>query len=481
MKDLQKKTASGFLFKLLERAGAQGVNFVISLLLARILSPDEYGTIALVTVFITICDVFVTYGFGNSLIAQKDSDSTAFSTCFYFGLAIALVVYAISFFCAPLLAAYYETEILTPVIRVMALRIPIAAINSVQHAFVSKTMKFKLFFYSTVLGTVVSGVIAVIMAYAGFGVWALVEQYLGTVLVSTVVLWFLAKWRPTLAFSWSRLKRIYQYGWKILVVGLIDTGYTELRNLIIAKRYTSTDLAYYSKGNNFPALGMKLVEPSISGVLFPALSHCNDDKEMLKITRKFTQLSTYLIFPILIGLSVIAEPLITILLTEKWLPSVIYLQIGCVAYLFRPMRFISNSVFKAKGRSDTLLKLDIIKKAIGVLLLIVSINYGVIGIAVSLVITNAIAMIVNIIPMKKLLNYGIHLQVLDILGNFAISLVMGAIIYLVSMLDLKPLTVLVIQVLVGVVVYVVVSILSKNKSFMMVWRFIKKFLKRKSK
>lgn len=480
MKNLQKKTAVGFVYSVLERAGAQGINFILSLLLARILSPDEYGTIALVTVFITLCDVFVTYGFGNSLVVQKDSDEVSFSTCFYFGIIFSIVVYTAVFFAAPAVASYYEKDILTPVLRVMGLRIPVAAVNSIQHAYVSRRMEFKKLFYSTLVGTIVSGLAALLMAFFGLGVWALVAQYLGTVLISTICLSFLTKWRPILVFSWRKLKQIYQYGWKILVVGLIDTGYAEMRNLVIAKRYTSADLAYYSKGNNFPALGMKLVEPSISKVLFASLSHCNDDKvEMKEITKKFTQLVTFLLFPLLVGLAVVAKPLISVLLTEKWLPSVIYLQIGCAAYMFRPFRFIGNSVIKASGRSDLLLKLDILKKAIGIALLLFGMQYGVVGIAVSLVAANAVATAINLFPVKRMLNYGVWEQVKDISGNLVLSCLMGCVVMLVSLIPVGNFVVLVMQVLVGVVFYATVAIVFKNKSCMFVIAQLKRTLKTK--
>ncbi len=486
MNDLRQKTAVGFMYKLLERGGAQGINFIISLLLARILTPDEYGTVALVVVFINMCDVFVTYGFGNSLIVDKEADKVDFSTCFYFGIGLSLIVYAAVFFSAPLLASYYNNDVLVPVLRVMGLRVPIAAVNSVQHAYVSKKMRFKKFFYSTLIGTLISGVIAVIMAYCDFGVWALVEQYLGTVFISTVVLWFAAKWRPTLEFSLKKLKKIYNYGWKILVVGLIDTGYTELKNLVIAKRYTSSDLAYYNKGNNFPALGMRLVEPSITGVLFPALSHCNDDKkEMLAITRKFTLVGTYIIFPILVGLAVVSEPLITVLLTEKWLPCVIFMQLSCAAYMFRPMRFISNSVIKANGKSGLLLKLDIVKKVIGIGLLILSMRYGVVGIALSVVVSNAIASLINIFPLKKLIDYSYWAQFKDVFYNLVLSLAMGALVYLVLFLGLHPVLTLGLQLIVGIIFYAGVSLLFKHKAFIYIYNFatksIKNFISKRNK
>jgi len=478
--DLRKRTAFGFAYSVLERVGAQGINFVLSLLLARILSPDEYGTIALVAVFITICDVFVTYGFGNSLVVQKDADAVDFSTCFYFSIGLSAVVYAVVYAAAPLIAGYYGIEILTPVLRVMALRIPIAAVNSVQQAYMSRQMEFRKFMYATLLGTAVSGIAALIMAYTGFGVWALVAQYMGTVLISTVYLWFCAGWRPIAAFSWSKLKRLYQYGWKILVVGLIDTGYSELRNLVIAKRYTSADLAYYSKGNNFPALGMKLIEPSISKVLFASLSHCNDDrKEMRDITRKFMQLGTFLIFPVLMGLAAVARPLILVLLTEKWLPSVIFLQLGCVAYLFRPMRFISNSVIRATGRSDLLLKLDVVKKLIGILLLLVGMHFGVVGIAASLVLSNAVATVINLFPTRRLLNYGILAQLKDIAGNLLLSVLLWGVVSLLSRMQLHVLVLLVVQIITGVLFYTAAAIVTKNSSCMLILSLLKKYLRKK--
>ena len=474
MKDLKQKTASGFAYKFAERAGAQGLNFIISLLLARLLLPEEYGVIALVTVFITICDVFVTYGFGNSLIANKDSDQTDFSTCFYFGLMLAAVVYVGVFFAAPLLADFYDTEILTPVVRVMGLRVPLAAINSVQHAYVSKKMMFRKFFFSTLIGTVVSGVVAIIMAYMGCGVWAMVEQYLGNVIMDTVFLWIIVGWRPTREFSTARLKKIYSYGWKILVVGLIDTTYSQLRSLIIGKKYSKDDLAYYNRGYRFPSFGMRLIEPTVNSVMFPALAHCrNNQAEMRDITRKVILASTYIIYPIMIGLAAVARPLVIVLLTKKWLPCVIYLQIGCIANLFRPQQFINNSIVKASGRSDLLLKLDIVKKAIGITLLLISMMFGVFWIAISLVATYFISMMINIAPNRKILGYGYRAQFTDVFKNLILALIMGACIYPISFLELNNALLLVIQIVLGVGVYLGLSILFKNESYCLLMRFLK--------
>lgn len=474
MSDLKKKAASGFAYRFAERALAKGINFMLQLLLARLLMPEEYGLIALVTVLITICDVFVTYGFGNALIANKDSDSIDFSTCFYFCVALAVVLYAGVFFSAPAVAKFYNNAMLVPVLRVMALRIPLAAVNTVQQAYVSKHLRFKKFFYATLIGTIISGVIAVIMAYLGFGVWALVEQYLGNSLIDTVCLWIIVGWRPTRQFSFERLKAIFDYGWKILAVGLIDTVYSRLRTLLIGKVYSSQDLAFYNRGYSFPSFGMRLVEPTVNSVLFPVLSRCNDDQaQMRRITRRVLQVSTYIISPIMVGLIVTAKPLVLVLLTKKWLPCVVYLQIGCVANLFRCPQFINNSVIKASGNSGLLLKLDIIKKTIGLVLILVSIKMGVIWVAWSLAVFYFISMVINIAPNRKILNYGYWEQFKDVSTNMIPAFIMGGCIYALQLLHLHTGMLLVLQIVCGVAVYIGLSVITKNKSFYYALNYLK--------
>ena len=481
MNDIKKKAASGFAYKFAERAGAQGINFIIQLVLARLLMPGEYGAVALVTVFITVCDVFVTYGFGNSLVVNHKSDQLDFSTCFYFGLVLACFVYCFVFFFAPIIARFYDIDILEPVTRVMGLRVFIAAVNSVQHAYVQKHMWFKKFFYSTLIGTVLSGIIAVIMAYHGFGIWALVEQYLGNVIIDTICLWIIVGWRPTLEFSFQRLEPIFGYGWKILAVGLIDTLYTQIRSLVIGKKYSKEDLAYYNRGYKFPSFGMRLIEPTVNSVLFPALSKCGGNQaQMRDITRKVIMTSAFIISPIMVGLAVVAKPLVLVLLTSKWLPSVIYLQIGCLANLFRPNQFINNCVVRASGNSGLLLKLDILKKTIGIVLLLISMHFGVFWIAMSLVFVYFISMIINIAPNRKILNYGYLAQSKDFLKNLIPAFIMGACIYPFSLLTLHPAVLLAVQVVAGVLVYLLLAVLTKNESFRMLLRFLRSFWKRRS-
>lgn len=472
--NLRKKAASGFAYRFAERALAKGISFVLQLVLARLLMPEEYGLIALVTVVITICDVFVTHGFGNALVVNKNSDQLDFSTCFYFCIALAVILYAGLYLGSPLIAKFYREESLTPILRVMGFRIPLAGINSVQHAYVSKHLRFKKFFYATLIGTIISGVIAVIMAYFGFGVWALVEQYLGNAFIDTLCLWIIVGWRPTRQFSFTRLKAIYAYGWKILAIGLIDTVYSRLRSLVIGRKYSSEELAYYNRGYSFPSFGMRLIEPTVNSVLFPTLSKCNDDPaHMRHITRRFLQVSTYIISPVMVGLIVTARPLVLVFLTKKWLPCVTYLQIGCVANLFRCPQFINNCVIKASGKAGLLLKLDVLKKSIGLVLLIVSMQFGVIWIAWSLVVVYFISMVINIAPNRKILNYGYWDQCKDVLVNIIPALIMGVCVYPISLLHLPNVVLLVLQVFAGVVVYFGLSLITKNASFRFSWNYVK--------
>lgn len=458
MNNLKQKTLSGFIYKLGERGASQGINFVVQIILARILMPEEFGTIALLTVLMTILDVFVTYGFGNSLVVNKKSDDLDFSTCFYFGIFLALLLYGIVWFSSPYISDFFygrgELDIL---IKVMALRMPIAAVNSVQHAFVAKNMNFRLFFYATLIGTVMSGFVGITMAYTGFGVWALVAQYLSNALFNTVTLWMMAKWRPKWIFSFSRLKAIYDYGWKILAVGLVDTVFSQIRSIVIAKQYSRSDLAYYNRGVGFPGFGMKLLEPTINGVLFPALSNCNDDPQMMKsITQRVVKTSTFILCGIMFFLMAVAKPLVIVLLTEKWLSCVVFLQIGCIAYLFRPLHIINTCVIRASGQSGLLLKLDLVKKGVGLLLLILSIPFGVEAIAWSFVGFNISSAIINIWPNRFILNYSYAEQFCDLGQNLIVGIIMGGIVWMITFLPVNAWLMLLIQIIIGVIVFVVI-------------------------
>lgn len=476
-KSLKKKTVSGMLWKFGENGLNQIIQFVLSIILARILLPEDYGIIALVMVFITLCDKLVVSGFATSLIQKKDADSVDFSTVFWFSLGMSLVLYAVLFFGAPLIADFYgayERQMLIAVIRVMGLQVIMVAVNSVQSAYVSKTMQFKRFFWSSIGGTLLSAVVGVVMAIKGYGVWALVGQYLVKLFGSMVVLWFTVKWRPTFTFSASRFKVLYAFGWKIFTASIIKVIYNDLRSLVIGKFYTPTDLAFYNRGQSFPQIIESNITGTIDSVFFPTMSHAQSSKEtMVSILRRTIQVSSFILVPLLVGLAAVAEPLVKILLTEKWLPCVFYLQTLSFSFVLAPVEIENLQAIKALGRSDIVLKLEIIKRSIGILLLIAAIPFGVPMIAVSLLVGNVLSAMINAYPNRKLLGYTYGQQLQDILPSILMSMVMYSVVWLVSLIQLPVMVALILQIVVGMAVYVLVALLTRNRSFQYICGILK--------
>lgn len=473
---------TNFFWRFAERCGAQGVKLVVELVLARILLPEDYGLIALVTVFIQILNVFVDSGLGNALIQKKDADDLDFSTVFYFNIAWCLILYLFLFASAPFFASFYGKSQLTPVLRVLGLQVIISGIKNVQQAYVSRTMQFKRFFYATLAGTVGAAVIGIIMAYRGFGVWALVCQQLFNVLVDTAVLWITVKWRPRKMFSFARLKELFNYGWKLLASSLLDTIYTEIRQLIIGKLYSSSDLAFYNRGKQFPNLIVTNVNTSIDSVLLPTMSKEQDNKERVKkMTRRSIQVSTYIMAPLMIGLACCASNVVTLILTEKWLPSVLFLQIFCITYMFYPIHTANLNAIKAMGRSDLFLKLEIWKKVIGMILLLSTMFISVKAMAYSLLISTLTSMIINSWPNKKLLNYSFLEQIKDILPSILLAVGMGAVVYLIGFLPVPTLPLLIIQVICGGVIYIVGSVLLKLEPYVYLQGIIKPMIQKRRK
>ena len=326
-----KTTVKNFIWRFAERCGAQGVSFIVSIVLARLLEPSVYGTIALVTVFTTILQVFVDSGLGTALIQKKDADDLDFSSVFYFNFTVCLILYLGMFISAPYIAKFYGDETLVPVIRVISLTLVISGVKNIQQAYVSRNMLFKRFFFSTIGGTIASAFVGIFMAYIGMGVWALVAQQLSNATIDTIILWVTVKWKPKRMFSWKRLKELLSYGWKLLVSALLETVYNNLRNLVIGKLYSSADLAYYNQGDKFPKLIVTNINTSIDSVLLPTMASSQDDSARVKnMTRRAIKTSTYIMAPLMIGLAFCSNTIVELVLTEKWLPCVPFLQIFCI-------------------------------------------------------------------------------------------------------------------------------------------------------
>ena len=421
---MNKKITKNLLWKFLEKFGAQFVSFIVSIILARLLDPIVYGTIALVTVITTLLQVFIDSGLGVSLIQRKNSDDLDFSTVFYFNFLLCIVLYIGLFFCAPMIARFYEIAELTPIIRVLGLTLIISGVRSIQQSYVSKHLMFKKFFFSTFGGTVVSAIIGIWMAYKGYGVWALVFQTLSNQLIGTIILWITVKWRPKLMFSFKRLKGLFSFGWKILVSSLLETLWKDLSQLIIGKKYTTKDLAFYNKGKQFPQLATDALNGSIDSILLPTMSEVQDDTERVKsMTRRSIKISSFVLWPMMIGLAACAEPFISFVLTDKWLFAVPFMQIFCIIYAFYPIHTANLNAIKAMGRSDLFLILEIIKKSVSLILILSSMWFGVLAMALSSLVGSLCSQIINSWPNKKLLNYSYLEQIKDILPSLLIALV----------------------------------------------------------
>ena len=482
MQSKSSSVTSNLLWRFMERCGAQSVTLIVSIVLGRILGPKVYGTVALVTIFTTIMQVFVDSGMGNALIQKKEADDLDFSSVFYFNMVICVVLYLIMFFSAPLIAWFYKRDELTPVIRVLSLIIVISGVKNVQQAYVSRNMLFKRFFFSTLGGTIGAAIVGITMAVLGFGVWALVAQMLFNAAVDTTILWFTVKWRPKKMFSFERLKGLFMFGWKLLVSAVIDTIYNDVRQLIIGKIYSDSELAFYNRGKQFPQIIVTNINTSIDSVLLPTMSQVQDDPARVKsMTRRSIKTSTFIMMPLMVGLAVCGEPLVHLILGEKWLPCVPFLRIFCFTFAFYPIHTANLNAIKAMGRSDLFLVLEIIKKIVGVIAILSTMWVSVMAMAYSLLITSVLGQIINSWPNKKLMKYSYLEQLKDMLPQIGLSLLMGAIVYCVNFIGLPSIITLLIQVPLGAAIYVLCSKLFHIDSFEYIINMVKSLIHKKTK
>lgn len=456
-------------WKFMERMSAQLVQLVVSIVLARILSPSDYGAVAMVTIFIMLANVLIEGGFSSALIQKKDADDLDFSTVFYFSITFSILLYAVLYISAPSISAFYGTDyqILTPVLRVLGIQVIIFAVNSVQQAYVQRQMMFKNFFWATLAGTITSALVGLFMAYSGYGIWSIVGQQLTASVINTITLYVITRKLPILAFSFERLKGLFNYGVKLLGASLLVTGYQELRALIIGKLYTAQDLAFFDRGKQFPSLIVTNINSSIGAVLFPKMAKEQDSMEQIKNTTRISiRFSSYIMSPIMLGLAAVSEPFVRIVLTEKWIGCVPMMQWFCVVFLFMPIHTANMQALKAIGRSDTFLKLELVKKAIELASLFVVVWISVDAIVINMAILTTLFTAVNAYPNRKLLNYSYKEQIADILPAITISIIMLIVILTFNhFVVLKDWVILLVDIFIGLILYVALSVLTKNKEY----------------
>ena len=383
------------------------------------------------------------------------------------------------FIAAPYIALFYKDTTLTPVIRVISLTIVISGVKGIQQAYVSKNMLFKRFFFSTIGGTIFSAVLGIAMAYMGYGVWALVAQQLSNTAIDTLILWLTVKWRPKKMFSYERLKGLFSFGWKLLISSLLDTAYNNLRNLIIGKLYSSSDLAFYNQGEKFPKVIVMNINASIDSVLLPTMSIEQDNPERIKqMTRRAIKTSTYVMAPLMMGLAFCAEPIVRLVLTDKWIFCIPFLRIFCITYMFWPVHTANLNAIKAMGRSDWFLRLEIIKKIVGLAILLSTMWFGVMAMAYSLLLSSVLSQIINSWPNRKLLKYGYLEQVRDFAPGILLAVLMGICVHFVEYMSLPMIVTLVIQIVLGAIIYIVGSAILKLEEFQYLLEMIKSIMKK---
>ena len=471
-----KVIIKSLIWKFIERCGVQLSTFVVTVILARLLDPQEYGILSILNIFIVISQVFVQAGLGTALIQKKDIDSNSYSGVFYVSILISFVVYIFLFLFSPIFAIFFNIPKIKCTLRILAIILPIGSLSIVLDAMLIKQMNFSKLFICNILSSIISGIIGIIMAYYDYGVWALIIQQISLNIIGCIFKEIFLHWRPVGLSSIKLVGDLIQYGYKIMIANLISTGYNELRSILIGRKFDSSDLAYNDRGKQIPNVIITNIDYSINTVMLPVYSSSNDNIKRLKqMLRRSMKTSSFIIFPILMGLCIIARPLVTIIYTEKWLPSVPYLIIYAVIYGLAPLQTANAQAINAMGRSDIFLKLEILKKSIGMCILLITFFFcnKAIEIVFSGVIIAIMSSIINMYPNTYLLKYSYVEQIKDISGSLFLSIIMGVCIWSISFFIKNMILLLVIQIASGMLIYIILSILTKNENFFYLYKTIK--------
>lgn len=455
---LKNKTQKGLAWSMIERFATQGVQFLFGIILARMLSPDDYGIIAMPLVFLAIAQCFIDSGFSGALIRKTNLTEDDLSTAFYFNIGVGVICYLILFFTSPLIADFYNTPILADLLKVTALATLFNPLCAVQQAILTKKIDFKTQAIVSLAGALVSGLVGLVMAYTGFGVWALVFQQVGGYVIRTILLWILGKWKPKRRWSWESFHYLWGYGSKMLASGLLETIYSNIYPIVIGKYFCANDLGNYTRAQQFSNLPSSNVTGVLQRVTFPVLSNIqNEDERLARNYRKILKLSAFLIFPLMMILSAVADPLIRVLLSDKWEGCIILLQILCFSLMWYPIHAINLNLLTVKGRSDLFFRLEVFKKIIGVCIMVVTIPHGIIWMVSGGIVSSMISLIINTYYTGKLINVGYLKQMGDLLPIFGVSFAVWIIVHGSMMMSSNIYVQLIIGCLVGGIMYLVLA------------------------
>lgn len=480
--NLKEKAVTGAIWKMAERIIGQVIGFLIGIVMARLLSPEDYGIVGMLTIFFALARTFQDSGFGSALIQKKNRTEDDFSTVFLFNLGSSIIIYAVLFFTAPLIASFYNTPILTDITRMSALSFIIGGLTGIQYSKLNIELKFKTISQLSILGQIVTGIIGITLAYNGMGVWALVLQGLASSIVTGTVIWVISGWKPSLRFSRDSFNSLFKFGSNILGSHIINTIYNNLYTLVIGKAFNPSAVGLYNRANGYAILPAGLVMDMALHVNYPILAKIQDDDErLLRAYSKLLTVPFYILYPLLVGLIVCAEPLISVMIGDKWLPCVSYLQILCFGYMFYPLNGFNMNLLYVKGRSDLALKMDFIKKPIGLALLFCAIPFGIIWMMVGKAVYSFIVYFMNCYYTQKILGFGIKKQTAILMPIFLNSCLMGLAI-IVTIHFVEPYWIkLLVGIPTGIVSYWLLSIILKVDSYYEIKTIIMKEILKKNK
>ena len=464
---LKSKTLHALFWSFFERIGQQGIQFIIGIILARLLLPEQFGLIAMLTIFMAIAQSFINSGFGQALIQKQDATHIDECSIFYFNILVGFLAAGLLCLTAPWIADFYNQPLLVPLTYALSLNMIINAFGLVQTTLLTKCIDFKTQLKVSVIATVISGTIGVTMAFNGFGVWSLVAQSLGSNLFRTILLWFFNTWRPSLAFSFVSLRGMFAFGSRLLASGLLDTVFRNIYLVVIGKLFPLADLGFYSHALRFQQLPVTSISGIVSRVTFPVFSSVQDDKPRLKRgVRKALTMLVMINFPMMVGLAIVAKPLVLVLLTEKWAPCIPYLQLLCVVGMLYPLQVINLNVLTAQGRSDLFFRIEVLKKILVVIAIAVTYRWGIIAMIYGQIVTSCLGYFLNSYYTGKMLDYPITEQIQDLIPSLALASIMGGGIYVLKYAPIvNQLALLSAQVITGIVIYTGICYIFRISSF----------------
>lgn len=475
MESLKQKTKSGLLWSSIERFSNQGVQFLFSIILARLLAPSDYGIVAMVVIFFAIAQTFVNSGFSNAIVRKKNRTEADLSTCFYFNILVGFGFYILLFLCSPFIADFYDQPILSPIVKISGLTVLINSLCIVQQAQFTIRIDFKTQAKVTLTSTVISGILGILLAYLGYGVWALVWQGVIGSFIRMLLLWLFSKWRPRESFSKDSFHYLFGYGSKLLASGLLDTTYNNIYPIVIGKFYSPAQLGNFSRAQGWASLPSSNITDILQRVTFPVLTEMQDDDERLATNyRKLLRLSAFVVFPLMMLLAAVASPLVRVVITAKWDACVPYLQIICFSMMWYPIHAINLNLLQVKGRSDLFLRLEIFKKVVGLSVMCVTIPLGVTAMCFGMVFTSINALFINTYYTGKLINVGYLTQMKDLLPIIFISLLVGACAYASTWLFSTEWIKLFVAVVIGGIMYLILSIFFAKDEYIEVMNVIKR-------